>query len=132
MDRAVQKIKILAGFVVWLTCLGCSEAITDDKLIGRYHLKNCNDWNVNDTLVILSDHQYIHKIQCDNGEKHTFTGTWTRDSNWISFDNFFFLKYNCRSHLPRGNWYCRVYDEDDGIKIMYSSDENIHYFKKAQ
>lgn len=97
----------------------CSQKVDKEQLVGKY-VSNTHP----DIIELKSDFTYLHSLK---GKDTTYldSGTWKLDEsgNNIIFKNFTFF-----DDIPPGNWYSKI-KIDDGIKLMYSSEDNVFYKK---
>ena len=106
---------IIRTIIALIILTSCSDAIDNEKLIGRYVMAK-------DTLELLPNKTFRHFFN-----NRTNSGTWKLNStgNEISFDNFSF-----NSDKGNGIWYSRIILTNDEIHINVNSDISDGYFNK--
>ncbi|MDB5136693.1 MAG: hypothetical protein JWP37_3296 [Mucilaginibacter sp.] len=81
-----------------------------------------------DSITIFNDHTYKHKFITVSNKQYTETGKWKWNLNEIDFYNFAF--FNDKGPSGRGLWMSKVAETDKEIRLIYSSENNICYFKR--
>jgi hypothetical protein len=114
--------------VVLLIVLSCSSKLNKEHLPGKY----CFNRNDNrDSIFIFKDNTYKHQYINRYGKLFFIEGEWEYDSldSKILFKDFTFFNEQGADELPRGNWYSKVRLVNGEVKLMYSSEDNIYFYK---
>lgn len=115
---------LLATFLI-----SCSPKIAESDLIGSYSYIKAGS---RDTIFILDYYKYIQKYINQKDTIYTLEGTWSFSNKGqeIKFSEYRTINYQ-DIEGPKGTWFAKVKKVEDEIHIMYSSEDNIYYFKKA-
>jgi hypothetical protein len=95
-------------------------------LCGKYNFNT----NVLDSIVIFKNHTYKHKYITTSGKEYAETGKWNWNMNEIDFHDFSFYNNEGPSG-GSGNWMSKVEETDNEVRLIYSSDDDSYYSKKA-
>jgi|GEM_PF-1487411 len=128
-----MNIRILFSLfcLSFAVALGCTRPRPDLKMfVGKY----CFSRDVKDSIIISTDSTYRHKFSASNGRVFEAAGKWEYDSigQEIRFEDFIFFNDNGSDGLPPGNWFSRVQMDDNEVRLMYSSEDNIYFLKKIK
>jgi hypothetical protein len=116
--------------IIPLIVLGCSSKADKEQLIGKY----CFNRNDNrDSIFIFKDNKCKHQYINSYGKVFFIEGEWEYDSlsSEILFKDFTFFNEQGADELPRGNWYSKVHLVDNEIRLMYSVEDNIYFYKNS-
>jgi len=98
------------------------------NLPGRYaHNENSEI----DSIIINSAKIYTHKYYRSDGEVFESSGTWRYDSsiNYIFFEEFVFFTDQGAADI-KGTWSSEVVAQDGEIRLIYSDEGSIFYYRK--
>jgi hypothetical protein len=126
--------KLLLLTILTIAFTGCTSCPSSKMLYGKYSYKENKKSFENDFIYIYPEGNYKHQFYSTNGQVYECKGKWTYDSLGceILFEDFEFFNNQGSRGLPLGNWYSRIQVEDNNIKLMYSSEQNIHYSKAIE
>lgn len=113
-----------------LVILGCFSKPDKASLVGKYCFNRSDS---RDSIFINIDSTYTHQYISSEGEVFKVTGKWEYVSidNEILFKDFVFFTDSGASDEPPGNWFSRIRTVGDTeIRLMYSSEDNIFFYKK--
>ncbi len=113
-----------------LLFFSCSRSPSKNDLIGKYsfNMTDYNNLTAVDSIKINSDGTYEYWITDETNVLFSNRSNWSYDSirEFILFENF---DYNVGG-IPTGNWFSKVVIEENEVRLIYSSEENLYFFKK--
>ena len=125
---------ILLLLLLYSIIIGCcSSSPNTQTLVGKYFFNNYKNDSLKEFIVIYPDKTYKHQFKSDNGNVFENKGIWSYDSIGceILFNDFLFFNNEGSLYGNKGgNWYSRIKMNDNEIKLMYSSENNIYFSKK--
>lgn len=101
---------------------GCRDA-TSEMMIGKYS----HNGNENDSIFIFKNNIYKQKKVSYTGEIFRNQGTYTFNTTRIVFHKYIF--YHDGGPGMRGDWDSRIRLVDQEIRLIYSNEDDIYYFK---
>lgn len=118
-------------YIFLFSCTSCPDI--SNQLPGKYFFNEYGNDSDVDIIELFDDNSYTHTFLSKRGQVFENSGKWEFNSLncEILFSDFIF--YNKAGPVfgsLGGNWYSRVRLEEDRIKLMYSSENNIYYNKK--
>lgn len=128
-DKAkFQLIFLMLCFIIG-TILGCSD-VKPEMLPGRYSFNDA----YRDSIIIYRDSNYTHKYISSSGRLFTSNGTWkfNKVGNRIIFNNFVFFNDEGSLNRDGGYWDAKVKVSSNELRLIYSSEDNIYFFKKLK
>lgn len=124
----MKKLFLYLG-IIPLIVLGCSSKPNREQLVGKYCFNKTDN---RDSIFINNDNTYKHTYITSDGKLLEIIGNWEFDSNTseILFKEFmFFNDHGGTYESTRGNWYSNVKLIDDEIRLIYSAENNIYFYK---
>jgi hypothetical protein len=91
--------------------------------------KYCFNKGGPDSIIIFKDHTYKHKHIAVSGIEYENHGKWSWNISEIDFHDFTFYNNEGPSG-GNGLWISRVVNSNDEIRLIYSSENGIYYYKK--
>jgi hypothetical protein len=128
MVRAKIKPKnnMIKSLIISIMLLGCSSSSIElEDVVGVYV---CNHKYAADTLFVLPDSSYVHKVQLDTGVVID-NGCWKMDEGKMYFQGFMFYIPEYGPSI-RGTWVTRIeYGENKELRFNLSSEQKEFYEK---
>lgn len=112
--------------VLLLVFTGC-KAQTSDQIVGIYCL---NSRQNRDSLFLYNDRTYLYKYHSTTKKNYSLSGEWSYDSirMRVSLKQFsFFSDSGIIEYM--GKWSPRVKNVKGELRLMYSEENNVYFYK---